>query len=410
MCCRLPYKKKYKTEMVALYANYVASFLYPLILIPILSRALGPENWGKIATVSAYSVFIGGYVDYAFHLSGQRDISLFTDKKKREELLAAVFSAKLILYGCAWVLYLVVVLMLGWVEITKLYGCSMLIGGIGGLNFIWYLRGVGKNQYASLVEFFCKTLALVLVYVFVREARDLDVYFIVQIAVALLLFAITVSRVRCPTFEIMLGIKSIRTGFKTFILHMSGTVGSLLPILILSSVTTEKNVGIYSAAEKITRSAGGILDPFKQYIFPRMATKIAFCEKSAAKELLEGFLKLNIPAIAVSASLLIFSQTIINLLFGERFAEASGVLQIISLLPLLILAQNTFVVQWLLIKKREWTLVLLQVFSYLLSVVCFVLFYKNGFDVVKSMAYSFMLGELMIGLGASAMFIRGWHE
>jgi polysaccharide transporter, PST family len=406
----LPYKKIYKTEIAVLYANYVASFLYPLILIPFLSRALGPENWGKIAIVSAYSVFIGGYVDYAFHLSGQRDISLLTDNKEREKLLAAVFSAKLIMYSCAWVLYLGAILMFGWVEKTKLYGCSMLIGGIGGLNFIWYLRGIGKNLYASLVEFFCKTLALIFAFAFVRNAADLDIYFIVQIAVALLLFVISVSSVRCPPFEIMLGIKSIQTGFKTFILHMSGTVGSLLPILILSGVSTEQNVGIYSAAEKITRSASGILDPFKQYLFPRMAAKLAVCKKNAAKELLEGFLKLNIPAIAVSASLLTFSSPIVNFLFGERFIGASGVLKILSLLPLLILAQNTFVVQWLLIKKREWALVLLQVSSYILVVVCFALCYTNGFDAIKSMGYSFMLGEMMIGFGAFAMFLRGWNE
>lgn len=406
----MPYKKIFKTEMAVLYANYVASFLYPLILIPFLSRALGPENWGKIALVSAYSVFIGGYVDYAFHLSGQRDISLLTDNKKRERLLAAVFSAKLILYSGAWVLYLIAILIFGWVEKTKLYGCSMLIGGIGGLNFIWYLRGIGKNLYASLVEFFCKTLALVLAFLFVRNAEDLDIYFIVQIAVASLLFAISVLSVRRTNFEIMLGIKSIQTGFKTFILHMSGTVGSLLPILILSGVSTERNVGIYSAAEKITRSASGILDPFKQYFFPRMATKIAACKKNAAKELLEGYLKLNIPAIVVSASLLVFSSTIVNLLFGESFAEASGVLKILSLLPLLVLAQNTFVVQWLLIKKREWALVLLQVSSYFLVVVCFALCYINRFDPIKSMGYSFMLGEMMIGFGAFVMFLRGWHE
>ncbi|MDI3238210.1 oligosaccharide flippase family protein, partial [Acinetobacter ursingii] len=53
----------------------VANYLLPLINIPILARAFGPENLGLITYITAITAYFVLLIDYSFNFTGVRRIS-----------------------------------------------------------------------------------------------------------------------------------------------------------------------------------------------------------------------------------------------------------------------------------------------------------------------------------------------
>ncbi len=68
-------------NIVALYATQIGAYLFPLAVIPYLSRVLGPFHWGLVAFAQAVGLYVTLLIDFGFTLSATRRVARFrTDK------------------------------------------------------------------------------------------------------------------------------------------------------------------------------------------------------------------------------------------------------------------------------------------------------------------------------------------
>ena len=74
-----------------------ASYLFPIITVPYLSRVIGVEGYGKIAFASAVMVWVQTVADWGFLLTATRDVT------KRRFL---EYSPKHSLQDVYWLLFL----------------------------------------------------------------------------------------------------------------------------------------------------------------------------------------------------------------------------------------------------------------------------------------------------------------
>ena len=58
-----------------------ASYLFPIITVPYLSRVIGVEGYGKIAFASAVMVWVQTVADWGFLLTATRDVAKCRDNK-----------------------------------------------------------------------------------------------------------------------------------------------------------------------------------------------------------------------------------------------------------------------------------------------------------------------------------------
>ena len=79
-------------------ATQTASYICPLLNVVFLTRALGPNAWGTLATFQALSSWFNLVIEYGFGLSGVREVAQNRHRPRAlENILASVLWAKLAL-------------------------------------------------------------------------------------------------------------------------------------------------------------------------------------------------------------------------------------------------------------------------------------------------------------------------
>ena len=84
-------------DVASVYGVQMANYIFPLIIIPYLSRVLGPATWGLVAMALAFGMYGGLVVEFGFIYSASRELAGLEDRQQIEEILAGVTAAKLLL-------------------------------------------------------------------------------------------------------------------------------------------------------------------------------------------------------------------------------------------------------------------------------------------------------------------------
>jgi O-antigen/teichoic acid export membrane protein len=133
--------------------------------------------------------------------------------------------------------------------------------------------------------------------------------------------------------------ESIPVGISNVLRGFSGQVG----ILILTALTTAASVGLFSAPYKITQSLSILPQTLTIALFPYFS-RLA---KSSHHDLFDAYEKnlkfmylLSVPIVVV---FVILDQTVMSLLFGEKFNDARRAFQILSLNIVLLFQTSQFV-------------------------------------------------------------------
>lgn len=78
--------------------THVGGLAIPLIELPILARALGPEGLGLVLFVQATALTIAVFIEYGFHYSGARQVAnAELDGRPLGPIVAAILHAKIVL-------------------------------------------------------------------------------------------------------------------------------------------------------------------------------------------------------------------------------------------------------------------------------------------------------------------------
>ena len=170
-------KTLYK-NMVSLGVLQVANYLIPFLVLPIISRVLGPSLFGSISYAQNIVTYLTLLINYGFEYSATRQISIARDdKKKTDAIFWSVIVAKTALLGISFLILAVLPVWMPRVACDpQLYVYTALMN-IGIVFFpTWYLQGMQQMDKMAWANFFTKLLGAVLVLYFVREASAYRLY------------------------------------------------------------------------------------------------------------------------------------------------------------------------------------------------------------------------------------------
>jgi PST family polysaccharide transporter len=105
--------------------------------------------------------------------------------------------------------------------------------------------------------------------------------------------------------------------------------------LILGFVTTEAQLGYYSAAEKLIKATVAILNPASQALYPRVTATRVKSDFLALQLIRKSLLICGGISFIVSFTVLCFAKPICRLILGASFAPSAHLVQWLAPLPFL---------------------------------------------------------------------------
>ena len=232
----------------------------------VLARALGPTDYGFVATVFAYSSIAALLTDFGFSVQALRDIG--AEPGRAGELIAACIRVKNLLVGAATIAALVALALVG-LDAHLFWASLLLFGSIMVLSYgdlaMVALRGIGRYD----TETYAVVAGTVSFVVVVGGAAMLSPD-ILSIAVALLVARLVqtviafiavrrhVVLANCIFGPLLDIIRFARTSSALAIDSILTTVSGQLDVIFVSALLGLEAAGVYQVAARVA----GVPNPF----------------------------------------------------------------------------------------------------------------------------------------------------
>ncbi|WOC51500.1 hypothetical protein BPO_0853 [Bergeyella porcorum] len=260
------------------------NILLPILVLPYLLKTLSVESFGVYSFVFAFSQFVILFVDFGFNISATKKIA---ENCENHNLVRETFWNIIFI---KWMLSIISLLPVGILMafVPKIgvytegifYSYIMVFGNV--FFPLWWFQGMNKMKPLGMISAVSKILTYPLIFVFVKENTDyLSAIVIQSISLCLsgvLAFFYIYNNDKAYFSNIKIARKvsvykeEIKEAVPIFLSNSTISLYTNSLTLMLGVFSTNYNVGLFGAMEKIVRViCFGIFSPINQVCFPVIA-------------------------------------------------------------------------------------------------------------------------------------------
>lgn len=305
------------------------NMVVPLLTLPYITRILGPSQYGEFSLALNLIGYLQVIVEYGFGMSATRKIAIGNRKiDEINKIFSCVITCRIILLlGCC-IFYLFYL----WRNINNPVQCiCMGILLICLLGFCvqqnWLFQGLQEMRYISLINIISRTVSVVLIFLLVKEADDLFLYCLLYSISPLLsgFLGLVIVHKRYGVCFVRISLQDVRKemkrGWHVFTTQLSSKVFVGIGITCMGIFATNREVGIYSAIQKLPNILLLAWTPISQVMYPVSSRDLqkSFIE---GKELILKRRRIIFPFFAaIIMGTGIFSKDIIELVLGSEYCS-----------------------------------------------------------------------------------------
>ncbi|MBC1001914.1 O28ac/O42 family O-antigen flippase [Escherichia coli] len=326
-------------NIAALAILQLATYITPLLIVPYLTRVLGPGGYGTVAICLSIIQMSLILTDFGFNLSSTEYIARNCQSKdKINKHIGAVFQIKILLiFLCVIFLYFLVNDQLQQFKIEFFfYSCIAIIGQT--FQSLWFFQGVEKMKRITLFLTISKFSYVILTFVIVKKPEQgrfvILAYALSQVIGALLSqYYMRKEGYKYTPVNLssMLGV--LRTSALFFWSRLAVSTYTTASTLVVGAAG-HVQAGYYAASEQLYKAGQNITTPVSQALYPYM---------TRAKNWALFFKMMSIlTVVMITASLtaIWLSQWLIALIFGPEYIVSQNVF-IVFMLALIVTFVST---------------------------------------------------------------------
>lgn len=323
-------QKMYKSKIVKnsfwLTILQCVNTVVPLITVPYITRILGSSGYGQFSTALNLIIYFQVIVEFGFGLNGARKAAVIKNDQDLQQLYNNIISSRIILTIFTFILLNII----AWcfsismtIYISMLFLFIMIIGT--SFQLTWLFQGKQDMKFITIINTISRFISVVLIFVLVKNSNDIYLYCILYSLTILVSSIISVIVVRKKynlkfNFSKFKDIKSeISEGKYLFASAAMTKIFSGFGVTVLSVLSTDSFVGIYSAIYKIPYVLTLFFSPVSQAIYPFISQKFS----KSFDEGLNGIKKICVPIllffVSLSIIIVLVRNIIVNILFGEEY-------------------------------------------------------------------------------------------
>jgi polysaccharide transporter, PST family len=348
-----PNVKRIFGNAAALFVLQGLNYILPLITTPYLIRVIGGEKFGVLAFTSSFVGYFHLLVIYGFNLSAVRSVSQHRlDKHYLGQILSAVFGLRIAIGFLAFVVMILLVLLIPFFRKDLILYFWAYIAGVGGLFVpIWFFQGMEKMGYITAIDLLAKILTLVSYFLFIHSPQHfLRVFYIGCCGSWVMVFTSLI--IIGASFKIKFLVPSgsfyaqcLKDGYRIFVSQFSGAFFTNSNTFVLGLFSTSKIVGTYAIAEKIVRAAITLSVPVCSAIYPHSSYLFKQSMGQGLRFIRKVFIVGGLLFALGSALLFLSADFLVLIVSGERNPVISGLIRLLSILPLCVFLDNLLYAQ-----------------------------------------------------------------
>lgn len=339
----------------------ICTVVFPLITFPYAARVLHTDNYGTYtfsASIISYITLLAGLgvSNYAVREGARirknnKEVAAFSNQIFTINVFSTIIS-----------LIVLFILTLTWNKLNA-YKDVIWILSLGvvftTLGTDWINIIFEDYTYISVRYIICQFLAVILLFIIVKNEHDVEKYAFVTVFGTILANLCNVYYIRKkyrlhPTLtaskEVIIHLLPILVLFGNSIAQ---TIYINSDVTILGVLTDDNAVGLYGVASRIYLIVKGIANAAIYVIIPRVASLIAEEKKNTINEIYKSTLgNVILVTIPVIAGLLSLSSEVVTLIAGKEYIIAAQPLCILSV-SLLFAVVSCFYVNGVLVPYRK---------------------------------------------------------
>lgn len=311
--------KNFSALMILQLGNTVLA----LIIMPYLINALGISKYGLYSFAFAISMYLVIVTDFGFGFTGVKLISVNRNNlNKVSGIFHSIQIIKIIILLILLVIYSLAILFIETLSENKelfFLSFGILIGQT--IIPIWFFQGMEKMKYITVINLSIRLISLILILVFVKQPEDINLAIASQ-AFGFLFAGVLSLFIAYAKFDLKLSFPKktdvfhlLSSSKDMFFSSLSLSLYKNFNLIFLGFLSTNSEVGIYSAAEKIIKAAHSLTAPLSQAIYPNMSLKFS---ELKTNESVSKLLKLSkyytVPLLGIISLLLLFEDFFIRFL------------------------------------------------------------------------------------------------
>ncbi len=396
-------KKKTLGNFLSLSLLQIGNYVLPMLTLPIISRIIGPDNYGVISYAFAFVGYFVLLINAGFDLYGSR---LITANKGNKEALNEIFTdiittkamllvvASLIFSSCLFfipqlreertVFFFTFLICIGWV-----------------LNPSWLYHGMQESRRYALFSFISKLLFSVFV-VFIVTQREDYIYHPLLTSLAHILVSVVSFRYAIKKYDLRItgiSMKKISDTFnknrKLSVIWWVSNQASSTNILLAGFVLSYTQTGYFSAALRMIIILQSVISlPVNTVLFPYIGQAFNESYEKGLERIHRILPYVFILSAGLSIVTFLLAKFIIIVFFGNEFAEAVTLLRIMSCVLFFSAVNSAFGQQVLLNLKADGTYMKYAVAGFVINIILLFLFLHYG--GISGAALAWPVSEIVI--------------
>lgn len=406
--------KSVKLNMIMNALLTMSSLVFPLITFPYVSRILLPEGTGKVSFAVSLVSYFSMFAQLGIPTYGIKACAKVQDDK--EELSRIVHE--LLIINIVMTLFAYVMFAIAMLRVPRLYGESKLFWTISVTIFLnatgveWLYKGLEKYTYITIRSVIFKFIALIVMFIFVKQQSDYVIYGFITIFAASASNILNFINLRKIIYIKPVGKYNFKRHIKMILVFFSMSVATTiytnLDNVMLGFIKGDTEVGYYSAAVKIKMILVSLVTSASAVLLPRASY---YVDKKMYNEFYRIIKKtmsfIILIAVPFATYFIIFAEDSILFLSGKDYAGAIIPMQIIMPTLLLIGITNVTGIQMMvplgLEKQVLYSEIIGAIVDLLLNCICIPRFGASG------AAFGTLIAEVMVLLYQS-IAIRNLHS
>jgi len=387
----------------------LSNILFPIISFSYTARVLGPDGIGKVQFVITFAQYFVMVAALGIPVYGIREVAKARgDKLQLSKLCSELLVINIISSALLLVVYFVVVFSVGWFKQDisfYLFGGLLILFGFSTLD--WFYVGLEKFSFLSIRSVIIKVLALIGLFLFVKNANDLIIYFLITVFSILgnnIWNLLNLNKQIVLRFKQLELKKHLPVLFILFSTSIAISIYTLIDTLLLGFLADNRSVGFYTAAIKITKIAIPLVASLGTVLIPKITQSIASFDIKLTQSLTDkSFSFICLLGIPISFGLFLYSREIMMVFSGNQFMGAILTMQIASPLVFLIGLGSVFGSQLLIPSGNEKGYLVATVFGLVVSLILNLTLIVPFRD--KGTAVATVVSELVVSL-VSFYFVK----
>jgi len=339
-----------------------SNFLLPFLTLPFIVRTIGPERFGAINFSIAIVTYFILFINFGFDFTATRRVAQNReDKNMINELFSQIFYSRILLFALSVLLFCILFATIP--QMNRHPMVSIFIFGSCLANVFtpnWLFQGLQVIHKTALFNFMAKLVFCVSIIFLIRQPDDYIWYAIMsassQIVVSIILFIYAMRK-----FDLHFKAAKIREVYgllkedkMVFIATLMISFYTTSNTVILGLLTTEKEVGIFTAASRVIAVVQSVmLLPMSQALFPHIGTAFSKGKEEGIEEVKKVFPIVMLYTLTMCLFAALFAPLIVHILYGAKFENSIWILRILAISPFVASISNVMGVQTLLNLKLD---------------------------------------------------------